>query len=137
MPGFTKLVLILWFLFKHSRKIVFHTMLYMIFQYGWGPVIIQRISFGFEAILENNLLVFSYEHIGILIFWTQPLLTTGILRDKKIVDKILISPMMIHIITPSVDYNKLLKRLDTQLIELTNQKKVPKVVKQTKKKPVL
>ena len=29
--------------------------------------------------------------------------------------------MMIHKITPSVDYNKCLKRLDTQLNESTNQ----------------
>ena len=45
--------------------------------------------------------------------------------------------MMIHKITSSVDYNKCLKRLDTILIESTNQKsiKVPKVVKQTNKKP--
>ena len=36
-------------------------------------------------------------------------------------------------ITPSVDYNFELKRLDTQLNESTNQNsiKVPKVVKQT------
>ena len=36
--------------------------------------------------------------------------------------------------TPSVDNNKWLKRLDTQLIEATNQNltKVPKVVKSTK-----
>ena len=43
--------------------------------------------------------------------------------------------MMIHKITPSVDYNKWLKRLDTQHNELTNQisPKVPKDVKQMKK----
>ena len=39
--------------------------------------------------------------------------------------------MMIHRITPSVDYNKWLKRMDTQLNEPTNKNsiKVPKVVK--------
>ena len=44
--------------------------------------------------------------------------------------------MMIHKIILSVDYNYRLKRLDTQLNELTNQNllKVPKVVKQTNKK---
>ena len=30
-----------------------HSIPYMIFQYGWEPVIIQQISIGFEAILEN------------------------------------------------------------------------------------
>ena len=46
------------------------------------------------------------------------------------------SPMMIPKITPSVDYNKQLKRLDTQINDPTNQKllKVPKVVKPTNKK---
>ncbi len=39
-------------------------------------------------------------------------------------------------ITPSVDYNKWIKRLDTQLNEPTNQNAIkdPKVVKQTNKK---
>ena len=43
------------------------------------------------------------------------------------------SPMMIHIITPIVDYNLWLKRLDTQFSEPTNQNsvKVPKVVEPT------
>ena len=46
------------------------------------------------------------------------------------------SPMWIHKITPSLDYNKWLKRLDTQLYAPTYQKimKVPKVVKPTNKK---
>ncbi len=30
-------------------------MFYIIFQYDWEPVLIQRILFGFEAILENEL----------------------------------------------------------------------------------
>ena len=38
------------------------------------------------------------------------------------------SPMMTHKITPSVDYNLWLKRLDTQLNELTNQ--IPKLLSQ-------
>ena len=44
--------------------------------------------------------------------------------------------MMIQKLTPSVDYNQLLKRLDTQLNEPTNQNsiKVPKVGKLTNKK---
>ena len=43
---------------------------------------------------------------------------------------------MIRNITPSVEYNKLLTRLDTQLNELNNQHsiKVPKAVKSTNKK---
>ena len=42
--------------------------------------------------------------------------------------------MIIHKITPSIDYIKRLKSLDTQLIEPTNQNsiKVLKVVKSTK-----
>ncbi len=47
--------------------------------------------------------------------------------------------MMIHKITPSVENNYGLKRLDTQLNEPTNQNsiKVPKVVKPTNKKILL
>ncbi len=47
--------------------------------------------------------------------------------------------MVIHIITSSVDKNKWLKRLNTELIKLTNQnsQKVPKVVKITNKKTLL
>ena len=36
-----------------------YTMLHMIFQYGWELVLIQRISFGFEAILGKNK-IFQY-----------------------------------------------------------------------------
>ena len=43
MAGLTKLVLILRFLFYYSWKIVCNTMLYMIFQYGLEPVLIQPI----------------------------------------------------------------------------------------------
>ena len=44
--------------------------------------------------------------------------------------------MMIDKITPSVEYNKWLKDLDTQPNEPNNQnsEKVPKVIKPTKKK---
>ena len=35
-----------------SWKIVYNTMLFMIFQYGWEPILIQRIFIGSEAILE-------------------------------------------------------------------------------------
>ena len=54
-------------------------------------------------------------------------------------DKLCTSQMMIHKITPSVDYNKWLKRLDAQLNEPTNQISiiVPKVAKQTNKKTLL
>ena len=47
--------------------------------------------------------------------------------------------MIIHKIIPSVDYNKWLKRLDTQNNEPTNQisRKVPEVVKPTNKKTLL
>ena len=50
-----------------------------------------------------------------------------------------ISPMITHKITPSVDYNKWLKRLNTQLNKPTNQNliKVPKVVKPTNKNMLL
>ena len=30
-------------------------MLYIIFQYGWEPVLIQRLLIGFEATLEKDL----------------------------------------------------------------------------------
>ena len=44
------------------------------------------------------------------------------------------SPMIIHKITPSVDYNKWLKRLDTQLNDPTNHysliKKSPNLLSQ-------
>ena len=44
--------------------------------------------------------------------------------------------MMINKLTLSIDYNKWLKRLDTELNESTNQYsiKIPKVVKATNKK---
>ena len=44
--------------------------------------------------------------------------------------------MMIHKITPALDNSLLLKRLDTQLYEPTNQNsiKVPKFVEPTNKK---
>ena len=47
--------------------------------------------------------------------------------------------MMIYKITPSVDYNWWLKRLDTQINEPTNQYsiKVPKIVKPMNKKTLL
>ena len=47
--------------------------------------------------------------------------------------------MLTHKITPSVDYNYWLKRLDTQFNKPTIQKslKVPKVVKPTNKKTLL
>ena len=44
---------------------------------------------------------------------------------------------MIHKITPYVDYNYRLKRLNTQLNEPTNQNSNPKVVKPTNKKTLL
>ena len=44
------------FLFDYSWKIVCNTMLFIIFQYGLEPVLIQRILIGFDAILEHNLL---------------------------------------------------------------------------------
>ena len=49
------------------------------------------------------------------------------------------SPIMIYKITPSVDNNKWLKRLDNQTNEPTNQNsiKVPKLVKPTNKKTLL
>ncbi len=52
-----KLVLILWFLFWYSWKIVCNTMLYIIIQYNWEPVLIQWLLIGFENIsnqTENN-----------------------------------------------------------------------------------
>ena len=37
-------------------------MLYMIFQHGLEPVLIQRILIGFEAILEINLIFLGKDH---------------------------------------------------------------------------
>ena len=49
------------------------------------------------------------------------------------------SPMMIQKINPSVDYNCLLKRLETQPNEPTNQNsiKVPKIFKPTNKRTLI
>ena len=60
----------------------------------------------------------------------------GIRRWLK---KIMYIPMMIHKITPTVDYNLWLKRLDTQLNEPSNQNSinVPKFVKPMNKKTLL
>ncbi len=46
------------------------------------------------------------------------------------------SPMIMHKIIPSVDYNKKFNRLDTIINEPINQK-VPKVVKATNNKTLL
>ena len=58
----------------------------------------------------------------------------GIYRDKTVADKLIYIPNYDTQNTPSVDYNKWLKRLDT-----TNQNsiKVPKVVKLTYKKTLI
>ena len=60
-------------------------------------------------------------------------------RDKTRADKFMIFPIMVHKIIPSVDYNKRLKHLDTQLNEPTNPKfnKSSKNVKPPNKKTVL
>ena len=44
--------------FNIHWKFCFNTMLYMIFQYAWEPVLIQRTLIGFEAILEINTIRF-------------------------------------------------------------------------------
>ena len=59
-------------------------------------------------------------------------IVSGNQRDKIIVDKLMYTyPMIEHKITPSLDCNEWLKRLDTQLNEPTyqNLRKVFKVVK--------
>ncbi len=65
----------------------------------------------------------------------------GILRDKKMADKLIYIPnaMFIHKITPSKNNSKWLKRWDSQLNKLTNQTttKVAKEVKPTNKKRLL
>ena len=65
-------------------------------------------------------------------------MVAGILRDKTKADKLITSPMMIHKITPSVDYNRL-NSLDAQLKEPTNRYsiKVPMVIQPTNKKTPL
>ena len=51
-------------------------------------------------------------------------------------DKLIHTPMIVHKIIPSVDYNLLLKRLNTQLYEPTKQNslKSPKLLSQRIKK---
>ena len=46
-------------LFYYPWQIVSTTMLYIIFQYNWEPVLIQRTLIGFDATLENNIFYFS------------------------------------------------------------------------------
>ena len=53
-PGLTKSILF----FLYWWKIVWNTILYMNFQYGWKPVKIQLILIGFEAILEKKYFIF-------------------------------------------------------------------------------
>ena len=48
-------------------------------------------------------------------------------------NKLFTSPLLVYKITPPVNYNQWLKRLDTQLNESTNQNST-KVVDPTKKK---
>ena len=67
-------------------EIVCNTMLYMIFQYGWEPVLILRILIGFEAILEIELrsklwnCTFSTKHYHYSIIF---LLVSQIFREFK------------------------------------------------------
>ena len=58
-----------------------------------------------------------------------------VVMDKAMDDKFCTSQMIIHKISPSVDYNQWLKRFDTQLNDPTNKNlnQVPKVVKPTNK----
>ena len=49
--GLNKLALFLWFIFLYLFKIVCNSMLNMIFQYNWEPVLIQRKFIGFWIIL--------------------------------------------------------------------------------------
>ena len=58
---------------------------------------------------------------------------------QKIVIRVNIHHTYTHIITPSVDYNQWLERLDTQLNKPSNQNssKVPKVIKSMSKKTLL
>ncbi len=53
----SKLVSILWFLFCCLWKIVCNTMLYMIFQYDWKPVLIKLILTVFEALLKRIFII--------------------------------------------------------------------------------
>ena len=70
----TKLVLIIWFYFNIRRKLsVICSCTYIIFQYGWEPVIIQRILFGKKIskcllILKVLLKYFETEEIENLIY---------------------------------------------------------------------
>ncbi len=68
-----KLVLMLWFLFWSSYKIVCNSMLYIIFQSGLEPVLNQRILTGFKAMMENLLLLsifFNFKNHQLHYYWT-------------------------------------------------------------------
>ena len=54
----------------------------------------------------------------------QSITMLGILRDKTMANTLMYIPNNNTQITPSVDYNQLLKRLDTQLNEPTNQNSI-------------
>ena len=59
--------------------------------------------------------------------------------DKPMDDIEMYIPILIHTITPSIDYNWWLKRLDSQLIIPTNRNsiKVDKLFKPTNKETLL
>ena len=55
-------------------------------------------------------------------------LVTRVVKDNTVAEKLVNIPNMIHKITPFVDYNKWLKRLDTLLNNPSNKNSV-KVLK--------
>ena len=69
-----------------SGKIVCNKMQYIIFQYGWKPVLIPRISIGFKAILESRFF-FNFSYIK----WTSNWVTKNCIINCwnwKIIKKI-------------------------------------------------
>ena len=79
-PGLTQLVLFFWL--KFSWKIVCNTMLYMIFQLGWDFVQIERISLGFESILENILSMVCF--VNNLFLFQLPLPMSSLPNQVKV-----------------------------------------------------
>ena len=59
--------MILHFYIRRKLNIICYTMLYIILQYGWEAVLIQRKLIGFEVILENILFVMFICVPGIIV----------------------------------------------------------------------
>ena len=80
--AFSKLVLILWFIFLYSQKNGYNMIRYMILQFVWEPVLFHRILIGFEAILEK--FVESFWATNSSYKWQQKCLEVSVLKSNLI-----------------------------------------------------